>query len=394
MIGVRCVNAVKSTRSAFVSKVQRRSFVTVAVNQSNRIIRNRPITSIQSSNSFQQQSSNQSKSIDQSFVRSFSSAGGDANILVWADHDGKSLHSSTYNVVSAAKKIGGNVTILVTGQNVSAIAEAAARLPVKAVLMVDDAAYAHQLAENLSALVASVIKSGNYGYLLVPTTSNGKNILGRVGMLLDSQPVTDIIEVKSPNTFVRPIYAGNALSTVEILESVKLLSVRPTNFERTEPADATVKPESTPSTIEPTKQSEWVKNELTVSERPDLSTARVVVAGGPGMKSGDNFKLLDELADQFSGAVGASRAAVDAGMVPNEYQVGQTGKVVAPDLYIAVGISGAIQHLAGMKDSKVIVAVNKDKEAPIFQVADYGLVGDLFTVVPELTKAVKAAKSQ
>lgn len=393
MIANRCVNAVKSSRNVVLNKCSRRSIVTLStqtITSSNaRIIRNRPTSSIQC------KSINQSntQSFNQTFVRAFSS-GADANILIWADHDGKTLHSSTYNVVTAAKAIGGNVTVLVTGQNISSIAEAAARLPVKAVLQVDDAAYAHQLAENLSALVSSIMKSGNYNYLLVPTTSNGKNILGRVGVLLDSQPVTDVIEVKSPNTFVRPIYAGNAMSTVELVESVKLLSIRPTNFERAEPADAAVKPESTSSSIESTKLATWVKDELTVSERPDLGTARVVVSGGRGMKSGDNFKLLDELADQFKGAVGASRAAVDAGMVPNEYQVGQTGKVVAPDLYIAVGISGAIQHLAGMKDSKVIVAINKDKEAPIFQIADYGLVGDLFTVVPELTAAVKAAKSQ
>ena len=303
-------------------------------------------------------------------------------------------------MLTAAKQISSSapITIIVTGQSVGPVAAQAAALPVSAVLTVDDAVYAHALPEPTAALLADVLKAGAYSHFLLATTSNGKNLLGRVAVGVDSQPVTDVIAVKAPDTFVRPIYAGNALCTVRVLEKLKLLSVRPTNFEKAVAAAAAA---VTPSAYAPSSSlpapaspplSVWLKEELTTSSRPDLSTARVVVSGGRGLKSGENFALLEKLADQLGGAVGASRAAVDAGMVPNEYQVGQTGKVVAPELYIAVGISGAIQHLAGMKDSRVIVAVNKDKEAPIFQVADYGVVDDLFKVVPELTKQLSESK--
>jgi len=300
------------------------------------------------------------------------------------------------------------------GESLQKVAQQAASFSVSAVLVVDDVSLAHQLPENLAQLLASILsgqkasssssssvsssasyssESPAFDFLLVPTTSDGKNVLGRVAVLLDSQPVTDVIGIKSENTFVRPIYAGNALATVELSERIKLLSVRPTSFERALPSADHVKPSATSAaSIEATSLSEWVSDELTKSERPDLGSARVVVSGGRGLKSTENFALLTALADTMNGAVGASRAAVDAGMAPNEYQVGQTGKIVAPDLYIAAGISGAIQHLAGMKDSKVIVAINKDKEAPIFQVSDYGIVEDLFKVVPELTERIKQAK--
>ena len=242
------------------------------------------------------------------------------------------------------------------------------------------------------------LKDGGFSYLLVASTSNGKNVLPRVAVGLDSQPVTEVVQVVSPDTFVRPIYAGNALCKVQLTERLKLLSIRPTSFEKTLPAEtAAVQPAAQPASSSPSPSpplSSYVREELTQSSRPDLSTARVVVSGGRGLKSADNFQLLTRLADLLHGAVGASRAAVDAGMVSNDHQVGQTGKVVAPELYLAVGISGAIQHLAGMKDSKVIVAVNKDAEAPIFQVADYGIVGDLFQVLPELTNKIEAAQKK
>ena len=315
---------------------------------------------------------------------------------MWADHDGKTLHSSTLSVITAAKQISSSapITVLISGKAIADVAKQAAALPVAAVLTVDDPVYDHQLPEPTAALIVDCLKSSAYSHFLLATTSNGRNLLGRVGVGVDSQPVTDVIEVKGPDTFVRPIYAGNALCTVQLMEKVKLLSIRPTNFEKIAPAASS---SVSPSAYSPTSSlsspasalSSWVKDDVTTSPRPDLSTARVVVSGGRGLKTGDNFALLEKLADLLGGAVGASRAAVDAGMVPNEYQVGQTGKVVAPDLYIAVGISGAIQHLAGMKDSKVIVAINKDGEAPIFQVADYGLVDDLFKALPALTQALE-----
>ena len=321
------------------------------------------------------------------------------SILIWVDHDGKDVHSSTYNVLTAAKQIAPNapITLLLTGHNLTpALTDAAAKLPVNKVLTCQHEALTHQLPEPLAEAVSSVLKGGSYTHLVVATTSNGRNLLPRVGVALDSQPVTDVVEVKSADTFIRPIYAGNALATVQLLEPIKLLSIRPTSFDKTTSSTTASSSSASPATIDTidppaslaatASLSQWVKEELTVSDRPDLSTARVVVSGGRGLKSKDNFGMLVALADVLHGAVGASRAAVDAGMAANELQVGQTGKVVAPELYIAVGISGAIQHLAGMKESKVIVAINKDAEAPIFQVADYGLVGDLFQIVPQLTE--------
>ena len=330
------------------------------------------------------------KSCSRTFASDSSSS---TSILVWVDHDNKSLHPSTFNVLTAAKQLSPDalITLLLTGHNLqAALTEAAAKLPVSKVVTCQHDSLTHQLPEPLAEVVASVLKGGKYSHLVVATTTNGRSLLPRVGVALDSQPVTDVVEVKAADTFVRPIYAGNALATVQLLEPVKLLSIRPTSFDKSTATSATAAPVEAidpPASLAAAAQlSEWVKEELTVSDRPDLSTARVVVSGGRGLKSKENFAMLTQLADVLHGAVGASRAAVDAGMAPNEQQVGQTGKVVAPELYIAVGISGAIQHLAGMKESKVIVAVNKDAEAPIFQVADYGLVGDLFQIVPQLTE--------
>jgi len=357
-------------------------------------------TSINSSSSSLSLSSSSSSSSLSFGRRSFSSSS-NKKILLWADHDGKVVHPSIFSVVTAAKTIDSNaeIIILVTGdaESVPLITSQISSLPVTSIMTVTNDIFTHLLPESLSILLSNIIKKENFNYLLLATSSNGKNILGRIGALLNSQPITDIIEIKSPDTFIRPIYAGNAIQTIQLNETIKLLSIRPTNFSKIEnSSSSTIKAteynDSESVKIDSSTGSEWVSEDLTVSERPDLGTARVVISGGRGMKSGDNFSLLTSLADTLHGAVGASRAAVDAGMVPNEYQVGQTGKVVAPDLYVAVGISGAIQHLAGMKDSKVIVAINKDSEAPIFQVADYGLADDLFKVVPELTKQIQAAK--
>ena len=309
------------------------------------------------------------------------------SVLVLAEHDGSALKPATLNAVTAAGEIGGDLHILVAGQGCAAVADAAAKVPgVAKVLLADDAAYAHPLAENLAPLLVRL--APGYSHVLAPATTNGKNVMPRVAALLDVQQVSDITAVVSPDTFVRPIYAGNALATVQSKDPIKVVTVRITGF-------ATAAAEGGSAAVEAVGGagdaglSSFVGNELSKSERPELTAARVVVSGGRGMQNGENFKLLEALADKLGAAVGASRAAVDAGFVPNDYQVGQTGKVVAPELYIAVGISGAIQHLAGMKDSKVIVAINKDEEAPIFQVADYGLVGDLFQLVPELTNAIE-----
>jgi electron transfer flavoprotein alpha subunit len=303
--------------------------------------------------------------------------------LVIAEHDNVALRPATLNAVAAAAEIAGQgVDILVAGKDCRAVAEAAAKVAgVKKVLLADDAAYEHALAENLAPLVVQLAE--NYSHLLATATTSGKNLMPRVAALLDVMQISDISAVVSPDTFVRPIYAGNALATVQSKDSVKVITVRGTAFP---PVEAT----GGAAAIEPvaatgaTGMSEFVGAELSKSERPELTSARIVISGGRGMQSGENFHLLEKVADKLGAAVGASRAAVDAGFVPNDYQVGQTGKIVAPELYIAVGISGAIQHLAGMKDSKVIVAINKDEEAPIFQIADYGLVGDLFKVLPEL----------
>ena len=304
------------------------------------------------------------------------------SVLVLAEHDNASLKAATLNAVAAAAKIGGDVEVLVAGQNCNGAAEAAAKIAgVKKVLVADSAEYAHALPENLAPLIVELAKSRSH--VLAAATTNGKNVLPRVAALLDVAQISEIIEVVSADTFIRPIYAGNAMATVQSKDAVKVITVRATGFD---PAPAT----GGSAAIEKVAAkgasglSEFKGSELSKSERPELTSARIVISGGRGMQSGDNFKLLESVADKLGAAVGASRAAVDAGFVPNDYQVGQTGKIVAPDLYVAVGISGAIQHLAGMKDSKVIVAINKDEEAPIFQVADFGLVGDLFKIVPEL----------
>lgn len=304
------------------------------------------------------------------------------SILVIAEHDNASLKGATLNTVAAAKAIGGDITILVAGSDCSAAAEAAAKVDgVSKVLVADNAAYAHQLAENVALLVAEI--GGDYTHILACSTSNGKNIAPRAAALLDSQAISDISGVESADTFKRPIYAGNVIATVQSSDPVKVITVRGTAFDA-------VAAEGGSAAIESLSQatdagiSTFVNEELAVSDRPELTAASIVVSGGRGMQNGDNFEMLYKIADKLGAGVGASRAAVDAGFVPNDMQVGQTGKIVAPDLYIAVGISGAIQHLAGMKDSKVIVAINKDEEAPIFQVADYGLVADLFDAVPEL----------
>jgi electron transfer flavoprotein alpha subunit len=303
--------------------------------------------------------------------------------LVVAEHDNAALKPATLNAVAAATEIAGqDVDILVAGKGCRAVAEAAAKIAgVRKVLLADDAAYDHGLAENVAPLVVKLAES--YSHLLAPATTSGKNLMPRVAALLDVMQISDISAVASPDTFVRPIYAGNALQTVQSKDPIKVITVRGTAFP---PGDATGGSAAieTVASTGPAGLSEFLRAELSKSERPELTSARIIISGGRGMQSGDNFHLLEKVADILGAAVGASRAAVDAGFVPNDYQVGQTGKIVAPELYIAVGISGAIQHLAGMKDSKVIVAINKDEEAPIFQIADYGLVGDLFKILPEL----------
>jgi electron transfer flavoprotein alpha subunit len=307
-------------------------------------------------------------------------------VLVVAEHDNKSLKPATLNAAAAAAELAkagaGDVHILVAGKDCRPAADAAAKIAgVAKVLIADDAAYEHGLAENLAPLLVGL--AAQYSHLLAPATTQGKNLMPRVAALLDVMQISDISGVVSADTFIRPIYAGNALATVQSKDAVKIITVRGTAFPPVEGAggSAPVEAVSGPGSA---GLSEFVRAELSKSERPELTSARVIISGGRGMQSGDNFHLLEAVADKLGAAVGASRAAVDAGFVPNDYQVGQTGKIVAPELYIAVGISGAIQHLAGMKDSKVIVAINKDEEAPIFQIADYGLVGDLFKILPEL----------
>jgi electron transfer flavoprotein alpha subunit len=303
--------------------------------------------------------------------------------LVVAEHDQAALKPAVLNTITAAQRIGGDIDILVAGHNCAEAAKSAAQIPaVKKVLVADAVQYAHPLAENLAALVVSVAKG--YTHVLAPATSFGKNVMPRVAALLDVAQVSDIVKVETPDTFVRPIYAGNALATVQSGDAVKVITVRSTGFDAAAATGGSAAVEEL-ATVADTGLARMIGQELTKSARPELTAARVIVSGGRGMGSGENFRILETLADKLGAAVGASRAAVDSGFVPNDYQVGQTGKIVAPELYIAVGISGAIQHLAGMKDSKVIVAINKDAEAPIFQVADYGLVADLFQAVPELT---------
>ena len=302
-------------------------------------------------------------------------------VLVLAEHDNKALRSATLHAVTAALKIDADVTILVAGQGCRTVAEAAAKVAgVKKVLLAEAPALEHALAEPLAALIVQL--APNYSHILAAATTIGKNVLPRAAALLDVAQLSDIAGIESPDTFVRPIYAGNAMATVQSKDAKKIITVRQTAFDAAAAAGGSAAIETVAAAPD-AGLSSYVGAELTKSERPELTAARIVVSGGRGMQSGDNFKLLEAVADKLGAAVGASRAAVDAGFVPNDYQVGQTGKVVAPELYIAVGISGAIQHLAGMKDSKVIVAINKDEEAPIFQVADYGLVADLFKAMPE-----------
>ncbi|MGP9655592.1 electron transfer flavoprotein subunit alpha/FixB family protein [Halomonas sp. AOP35-4E-18] len=303
------------------------------------------------------------------------------SILVLAEHQDGVLAGATAHVVAAAKAISGDIDVLVAGENIGAVADAAAKLDgVRKVRVADAAVFNHQLAEPLSDLLVSL--ADEYSHVLAAASTNGKNVLPRVAALKDVTQISDIIAVESADTFKRPIYAGNAIATVQSSDALKVISVRATGFDAVAEGGGAV--------IEAVEQSidnglsAFIKETLAESDRPELSAARMVISGGRGMGSADNFKLLDGIANKLGGAIGASRAAVDAGFVPNDMQVGQTGKIVAPELYIAVGISGAIQHLAGMKDAKVIVAINKDEEAPIFQVADYGLVADLFEAVPEL----------
>ena len=306
------------------------------------------------------------------------------SVLVLAEHDNASLKPATLNTIAAASKIGGDIAVLVAGAECGAAAKAAASVSgVKKVLVADAPYYKDHLAENLAALVVAL--APGFTHVLAPATSFGKNVAPRIAALLDVAQVSDIVEVKSADTFVRPIYAGNALATVQSRDKIKVVTVRTTGFDAAAANGGSAAAE-TATAVADTGLSSLVGRALTKSERPELTSARVIVSGGRGMGSGENFKLLEPLADKLHAAMGASRAAVDAGFVPNDWQVGQTGKIVAPDLYIAVGISGAIQHLAGMKDSRVIVAINKDEEAPIFQIADYGIVGDLFQIVPELVE--------
>ena len=307
--------------------------------------------------------------------------------LIIAEHDGAELKGSTLNAVAAAAEIGGDIDILVAGSGCGAVAEAASQVAgVAKVLVADSAEFDKQLAENLAPLVVNL--AANYSHVLAPATTNGKNLMPRVAALLDVQQISEISGVQSPDTFERPIYAGNAIATVQSSDATKVITVRVTAFDGVEASGGAAAVEAVDGTGD-AGLSSFVRAEISKSERPELTSAGIVISGGRGMQNGENFAMLEKVADLLGAAVGASRAAVDAGFVPNEYQVGQTGKVVAPDLYIAVGISGAIQHLAGMKDSKVIVAINKDEEAPIFQVADYGLVADLFKAVPELEEELK-----
>ena len=308
------------------------------------------------------------------------------SILVIADHDNGSLKPVTLNVLAAAAAIGGDIDVLVAGEGCGAAAEAAAKAAgVAKVLVADNAAYGHHLAENLSLLVSDLGKG--YSHILTSAGTTGKDFLPRVAALLDVAQISDIIKVESADTFVRPIYAGNAIATVQSSDAIKVITVRGTAFDPVAAEGGSAAVEALDN-VQDAGVSTFVGEEMAESDRPELTAAEIVISGGRGMQNGDNFQMLEKVADKLGAAMGASRAAVDAGFVPNDMQVGQTGKIVAPNLYIAVGISGAIQHLAGMSGSKVIVAINKDEEAPIFQVADYGLVADLFEAVPELEAAL------
>ena len=311
------------------------------------------------------------------------------SVLVLAEHDNTAIKSATLNTVTAATKLDKQVVVLVAGHQCAGAAESAAKIEgVSTVLVADAAYYAHPLAENLANLVVTL--AHGYTHILAPATTSGKNVMPRVAALLDVAQISDIVAIESADTFVRPIYAGNVLATVRSPDAVKVITVRATGFAAAPATGGTASIEAVSATPD-SGLTTFEGQEVTTSDRPELTAARTIVSGGRGMGCGDNFRILEQLADKLNAAVGASRAAVDAGFVPNDYQVGQTGKIVAPDLYIAVGISGAIQHLAGMKDSKVIVAINKDAEAPIFQIADYGLVADLFQAVPELIQELEKA---
>jgi len=304
------------------------------------------------------------------------------SILVIAEHDNSELKASTLNTLTAATEIGSDIDLLVAGSDCSSVVEAAQQIPcISKVLLANKESYTNALAENLGSLVAEL--GSNYSHILAPATTNGKNFMPRAAALLDSSQISDISAVTSEDTFERPIYAGNCIATVKSNDSIKVITVRTTGFDACQSTGGSASVEELQNDTN-LGVSSFVKEEIAESDRPELTAADVVISGGRGMQNGDNFSLLNGIADKLGAAIGASRAAVDSGFVPNDMQVGQTGKIVAPDLYIAVGISGAIQHLAGMKDSKVIVAINKDEEAPIFQVADYGLVADLFDALPEL----------
>lgn len=322
-------------------------------------------------------------------TRCFAVSRKNASTLVVAEHDGNTVSAGSLATITAASKVGGDVDVLVVGAGIDAAgASAAAVAGVRKAITIDNALLAKNGPEDLANAVVHAVKNGGYTHVFTPSSNIGKNFLPRAAALMDSSPLSDILSVESEDTFSRPMYAGNAISTVQMTDAVKFLLVRTTAFEK---ADVTggsgaVEPLSIADTDIATSHSQFISEDAKKSGRPDLGSATVVISGGRGMKNGENFSMLETMADKLGGALGASRAAVDAGYVPNELQVGQTGKVVAPDLYVAVGISGAIQHLSGMKDSKTIVAINKDKEAPIFQVADYGLVADLFTAVPEMNE--------
>jgi electron transfer flavoprotein alpha subunit len=306
--------------------------------------------------------------------------------LVIVEHDNNEVALATLHTISAAQQIGGDIDLLVAGQDCQAVAEGAAQIAgVATVKVADHAMFAHAQAENLATLIVECAK--DYSHVLVAATTFGKNVMPRAAALLDVAQISEIVEVKSPDTFVRPIYAGNALATVQSADAIKMITVRTIAFEATAASGGSATIEAISGGTD-TGLSSWVSQAVSSDDRVDLSSAKIVISGGRGMQNGENFNMLQAVADKLGAAVGASRAAVDSGFVPNEYQVGQTGKVIAPDLYIAVGISGAIQHLAGMKESKVIVAINNDSEAPIFQVADYGLVADLFEAIPELEAAL------
>lgn len=308
------------------------------------------------------------------------------SVLIIAEHNNQELKQATLNTVSAGLKIEGNVDILVIGHDCKSVADEAAKINSAAnVIYLDNEAYKDNLAENIADAIKPI--AADYTHILIPSTTTGKNIMPRLSALLDIQQISDIIDVLDEKTYLRPYYAGNAIATVESLEDKKLLTVRTTGFDLAEIGSGTANIKAIDTVISNDKAT-FISRELTKSERPELTSAKIIVSGGRGVGSAENFEILEKLADKLNAAIGASRAAVDAGYVPNDYQVGQTGKVVAPDLYIAIGLSGAIQHLAGMKDSKIIVTINKDEDAPIFGISDYGIVGDLFDIVPKLTEAL------